>query len=138
MSGATATQASGQAVTGGQASQSSTPASSASRSPGRRRFCAVVSPPTGSAGASVVVLASVCVTLVVGNLYVVRIHRRNAGITREIVCIEGEDMGNAMHRHRRDEPGIMHLYALHGVRDNDPPPFRIDRRQIGQEGENTL
>lgn len=65
-------------------------------------------------------------------------HRGNAGIADKIGCVEGKNVGNAVHIHRGHKPCVIDLNATHTIRYHEPTPLGMNCGAIRQEGEYAL
>ena len=72
------------------------------------------------------------------TLYFSGIDYGNAGKALEVVDVESQDMINFEDEHGGNEFGIMHLGAIHRVRDDEPPPLAVRLYRIGQDSEKSL
>jgi hypothetical protein len=58
--------------------------------------------------------------------------------TTEVTHVEGEEMGDTVHAHRGNEPGVVYLHTSNGVGYQKAPPLEVDGRSIEEEREATL
>lgn len=65
--------------------------------------------------------------------YFLRLNDSDARISKEIMLIEREYVGDAVNVHRRHEPRIVYLYSGDGMDHHESPPFRMYTIRIRQE-----
>jgi hypothetical protein len=47
--------------------------------------------------------------------------------------VEGQDAADAVHQHRGDQAGVIDLAAQHPVGNDEPLPYRVDRRILRRQ-----
>jgi len=59
-------------------------------------------------------------------------------ISREVGAIKGKQAADPVDIHGRNDACVMDPNAGNGVRDDKPTPFGVDRRNVGEECQNSF